>query len=125
MSFRVNDAWMERMMGRLLQTGVLMSSLFVLVGGVLFLREHGGGTADYHVFASEPAALRTFHGLAAGLLARRPEALIQLGVLVLIATPVARVLFALFSFAAERDRLYVTISLVILVVLVFGFLHPV
>jgi uncharacterized membrane protein len=50
-------------------------------------------------------------------------AIVQLGVLLLIATPIARVIFAAIGFAVERDRLYVAISLAVLAVLIFGLLH--
>jgi uncharacterized membrane protein len=120
---RVEDHRMESIMGRLLQVGVLLSSACVLVGGVLFLRTRAAGIADYRVFASEPVELRQVKSLVAALVAGRPEAIIQLGVLLLIATPIARVIFAGFSFAVERDRLYVVVSLVVLGVLMVGLLH--
>jgi uncharacterized membrane protein len=120
---RAEDHKMESVMGRLLQVGVLLSSACVLVGGVLFLRTRAAGIADYRVFSSEPAELRQVKSLVAALAAGRPEAIIQLGVLLLIATPIARVIFAGFSFAVERDRLYVVVSLVVLGVLMVGLLH--
>jgi uncharacterized membrane protein len=48
---------------------------------------------------------------------------IQLAVLLLIATPVARVVFALIGFGIERDKLYMAVSAVVLAVLLFGFLR--
>ncbi len=50
-----------------------------------------------------------------------PAAIIQLAVLLLIATPVARVVFALIAFGIERDKLYVAVSALVLAVLLFGF----
>jgi uncharacterized membrane protein len=50
-------------------------------------------------------------------------AIIQLGILLLIATPIARVAFALLAFAIERDRLYICISLTVLAVLAWGMLR--
>ena len=52
-----------------------------------------------------------------------PAAIIQLGILLLIATPIARVLFAIIGFAIERDRLYIVVSLTVLAVLMFGIFH--
>ena len=43
--------------------------------------------------------------------------IIQMGLLLLIATPVARVVFSVFAFAVQRDSLYVAVTLVVLVVL--------
>jgi uncharacterized membrane protein len=48
--------------------------------------------------------------------------IIQLGLLFLIATPVARVAFAAFAFAVERDWLYVAVSTFVLLVLLYSLL---
>jgi uncharacterized membrane protein len=50
------------------------------------------------------------------------RALIQLGLLLLIATPVARVLFAAFAFLLEKDWLYVAVSLIVFTVLMYSLL---
>ena len=117
------DHRMENMMGRLLQTGVLLASAVVLIGGFLYLHAHAGTTRDYSIFAGEPASLRHPAELLRLLMTGDPAAIVQLGVLLLIATPIARVVFAAIGFAVERDRLYVAISLVVLAVLIFGLLH--
>lgn len=115
------DEQMDAIMGRLLQVGVLLASSVVFVGGVLFLRLHRATAPDYTHFKSDAASLLAptamFHAIAAG----NAAAIIQLGILLLIATPIARVIFAVIAFAIERDRLYVVISLIILSVLLFGF----
>jgi uncharacterized membrane protein len=49
-----------------------------------------------------------------------PEAVIQLGLLILIATPVARVIFSLVGFVLERDRVYVAITLAVLAILAYS-----
>jgi uncharacterized membrane protein len=118
--FDFDDRRMETIMGRLLQAGVLLASTVVLVGGFLYLREKDGKPVNYRTFTGESASLRhptqLLHLLAAGDAA----AIIQLGILLLIATPVARVLFAVIGFTMEQDRLYVCISVVVLGVLLFG-----
>jgi Protein of unknown function (DUF1634) len=40
--------------------------------------------------------------------------------LLLLATPVARVVFSIAAFALERDRMYVGITLVVLAILAYG-----
>lgn len=104
-------------MGRLLQIGVFLASTVVLAGGILYLRTHPGGAVDYRAFAGEPAGLRSPVALFRLLLTGDPVALIEVGVLLLIATPIARVVFAVVGFALERDRLYVAVSLAVLAVL--------
>jgi uncharacterized membrane protein len=114
---------MEVMMGRLLQAGVLLASAVVLTGGVLYLHAQRGSIPNYRFFSSEPAKLRQLGVMGHSLAAGDPATIIQLGVLLLIATPVARVAFALVAFAIERDKLYVAVSLTILGVLLFSFFH--
>jgi uncharacterized membrane protein len=116
-----NDHTMETIMGRLLQVGVLLASFVMLVGGVLYLRAHYAAKPDYRVFKSEPQALRHVGGVLKGVAAGESEAVIELAVLLLIATPVARVVFALIAFGIERDKLYIAVSAVVLAVLLFGF----
>lgn len=123
-NLKFDDRRMETIMGRLLQVGVLLASAVVLTGGFLYLRAHHGNVVDYRTFTDEPADLRTPGGLFRLLLAGDPMAVIQVGVLLLVATPIARVVFAVVGFALERDRLYVAVSLIVLVVLMvslFGF----
>ncbi len=123
MAVRLTDHQLETMMGRLLQGGVLLASAVVLVGGVLYLTSNAGHHASYRVFSSEPADL-LHPGQLAHLIAQgNAAALIQAGILLLIATPVARVVFAVVGFALERDRLYVMVSLAVLAVLMFGIFH--
>jgi uncharacterized membrane protein len=116
-----DDRKMETVMGRLLQVGVLLASFVMLAGGLLYVRVHHAGIPDYRVFKSEPETLRHVGGVMTGLAAGDPAAVIQLAVLLLIATPVARVAFALIAFGIERDKLYVAVSALVLAVLLFGF----
>ena len=48
------------------------------------------------------------------------RAWIWAGLLILIATPVARVAFACAAFALQRDWTYVTISAIVLALLIYG-----
>jgi uncharacterized membrane protein len=119
-----DDRRMEVIMGRLLQVGVLLASFVMIAGGLLYMHAHSGETPNYRVFSSEPQRLRHFSGVFEGIKTGDPAALIQLAVLLLIATPVARVAFALIAFLIERDKLFVVISSIVLAVLLYGFLRP-
>lgn len=118
-----SDHQMEVMMGRLLQVGVLLASTVVLIGGILYLYAQQGSVRNYRSFSSEPAHLRQLADMGRGIATGDPSTIIQFGILLLIATPVARVAFALIAFAIERDKLYVGVSLIVLAVLVFSFFH--
>ena len=116
----VSDETVEQIVGRLLQVGVLIAAAVVLVGGVLVLMQHGHTAAAYAAFRGEPEALRSLGGIVHGALALRSEAIVQLGLLLLIATPIARVAFTLVAFALQRDVTYVCITALVLALLLFG-----
>jgi uncharacterized membrane protein len=117
------DFALEQRLGTLLRAGVLLSAGVTLLGGIMYLAVHGAAPASYHVFASEPAGLRTVRGVLAGVARGDSASIIQLGVLLLIATPVARVLMSVIGFARERDWMYVACSLIVLALLCWGLVH--
>lgn len=117
---KVNDATIERMVGVLLRAGVIISGSVVLAGGVYYLARHGGDPANYRDFQGQPAIDRIVSEIMAGAVSLRARSVIQLGILLLIATPIARVALCLVAFAFERDRVYVTITAIVLLVLLFS-----
>jgi len=117
------DFELEQRLGILLRAGVILSAAVTLIGGIMYLASHGGDPASYHVFAGEPAGLRTVGGVIAGVARGDSASIIQLGVLLLIATPVARVFISVIGFARERDWMYVGCSLMVLALLVYSLAH--
>jgi len=118
------DQNIEVIIGTLLRVGVLLAASVVVIGAAVYLVRHGPRFARYSTFRGEPAGLTTIAGVLRGVTQGSGSALIQLGLLVLIATPVARVAFSAVAFALERDYLYVAITLVVLAVLLYSFLGP-
>jgi uncharacterized membrane protein len=114
------DQRIDVILGRLLRTGVILSAMFVLAGGVLYLLHHAAPATDYHVFRGEPGELRRVPGILHEAAALHGRGLIQLGLLMLIATPIARVLFSVLAFAYERDWFYVLVTLVVLCLLTYS-----
>ncbi len=114
------DQRIENILGNLLRTGVLLSALVVLIGGVIYLLRHGRSPMDFGVFRGEPADLRGVRGIIRDTLALRGRGIIQLGLLLLIATPVARVAFSIFGFAKERDRMYVVFTVIVFSILLYS-----
>ncbi|HME01345.1 MAG TPA: DUF1634 domain-containing protein [Terriglobia bacterium] len=114
------DQRTEMVIGGLLRTGVILSAVLVVLGGAVYLVRHGMDPPSYHVFRGEPSDLRNVKGILRQVRAGRGRGIIQLGLLLLIATPVARVAFSVVAFALERDRLYVVITLIVLAVLAFS-----
>jgi uncharacterized membrane protein len=115
-----DDVRIEQFMGNLLRAGVILAALVVLFGGVLFLARHGGAPPEFHTFGELPPEYCSPAGIVKGALSGYGRALIQLGLLLLIATPVARVVFSALAFAWERDFTYVGLTLVVLAVLVYS-----
>ena len=117
---RWSDERVDALLGGLLRTGVLLAAAIVALGGALYLAKYGGGTPAYGDFHGEPADLRSVGGIVRAALELRGRGLIQLGLLVLIATPVARVGFSLYAFLRQRDWTYVVITGFVLVLLVLS-----
>ncbi len=115
----VDDKSVEVFLGRLLRWGVLLAALVVFVGGVWFLVESHDVPQNYKTFRGEPAELRSVTQIVQQATALSPLGLIQFGLLLLIATPVARVLFSVLGFALERDWLYVVVTLLVLALLIY------
>ena len=111
------DDTMEKLLGNLLRIGVLTAASVVLLGGAVYLARHGGEIRDLHIFRSEPADLRSLPGIFGDVARFRGRGIIQLGFVLLIATPVLRVIACCGIFAWQRDRLYVAVALIVLAVL--------
>ena len=112
----MTDDRMDQIIGKLLRVGVILAALNSVRGqGVLWYL----GTAG-----EVPVAYRPFrpdvHGLHALMTLPHPQALVLLGLLILISTPVARVIFSLVVFATEGDRLYVGFTLAVLAILLYS-----
>jgi uncharacterized membrane protein len=115
-----DDKKMENFIGNLLRAGVVLSALVVLVGAIIYLARHGNSPVSYRAFRGEPAELITVAGILRQTVSGRGRGMIQLGLLVLIATPVARVAFSIFAFAKERDYLYTAVASIVLLILLYS-----
>jgi uncharacterized membrane protein len=116
------DRRMEVILGNLLRAGVLLSAAVVLAGACVYLTRHAHERADYRIFRGEPSEFRTIPGVIQSVIHGRGRGLIQLGLLILIATPIARVAFSIAGFTIERDRMYVVFTVIVLLVLLFSLL---
>jgi uncharacterized membrane protein len=115
-----NDQRIEVIIGSLLRTGVIIAAAVVLFGGILYLKRHGHEVLNYTTFRGEPESLKSPSDIIHGVLEMNARAIIQFGLLLLIATPVARVAFSAVAFAIEGDRMYVIITLIVLAVLLYS-----
>ncbi len=117
-----NDQRIEVIIGHLLRSGVLLSATVVIFGGIVYLARHGHEVTNYSVFHGDTSPLRSLTGILHGTLQFSARAIIQFGLLLLIATPIARVIFSAIAFAVERDYLYVAFTLAVLGILAYSLL---
>lgn len=119
---RPSEHELEQALGNLLRMGVALAALIVLVGGTIYLIHHGTEPAAHAPFRGEPSDLCHVKGIVQEALALRGRGIIQLGFLVLVATPVLRVLLSVVAFAKLHDPFYVAITSGVLAILIFSLL---
>jgi uncharacterized membrane protein len=115
------DEQVDLFVGNLLRYGVMTAAVITLIGGVPYLWVHWYAFPSYRRFHGVPAEFNTIRGILAGTFALDSRAIIQLGLLLLIATPIARVALSLFTFAKQRDLTYVLITAIVLGILLWSF----
>jgi uncharacterized membrane protein len=117
------DKHMDLAIGKLLRFGVIFSAILVFLGGVLYLRNPTRSAPKYGHFLAESTSLQHVTGVLRGAVHLDANSVIQLGLLFLIATPVARVAFCVAGFARQRDRLYIVISSSVLLILIYSLIQ--
>ncbi|MEO7214848.1 DUF1634 domain-containing protein [Mucilaginibacter sp.] len=114
-SFKEKD--MQSIIGWILRAGVFISMTVVFLGGILYIYRHGNEVPDYHTFKGVPDFVHNASGIINGIFTFRGRAIIQAGIILLIATPVVRIIFSAIGFVLEKDYLYVGITLVVLLII--------
>jgi uncharacterized membrane protein len=113
----MKDRDIQLFIGSLLRWGVLLSLSVVIFGGVIYLYRHGQSVIDYSTFKGQPGLTSNFKAIIEGVITFRGRAIIQLGILLLIATPIARIFYSAIGFIAEKDYLYLSIALIVLAII--------
>jgi uncharacterized membrane protein len=114
---KISDYDIESVMGSLLITGVIISGSLILFGGIYYLIQMGFSVPHFKTFKGEPSNLRSVKQIFKGVTHFDSLSIIQLGLLLLIATPISRVVFSVIGFLFEKDYLYVIISLIVLAII--------
>lgn len=115
-----HDADIQNLIGNILRTGVILSAAIVLIGGILYLLKYGSTVLDHRMFRGEPSDLRHIKEIISNAVSLHSRGIIQLGLLILIATPILRVGLSSVAFFKERDFMYMVVSLIVLSFLLFG-----
>ena len=114
---KFKDTDMQVVIGWVLRLGVFASIAIVFFGGIIYLYRHGQTMEDYKAFNGLPVFLRSGDGVINGILTFRGRAIIQAGIILLIATPIVRVICSAVGFVVEKDWLYTVIALIVLAII--------
>ncbi|WP_316813007.1 DUF1634 domain-containing protein [Pedobacter heparinus] len=114
------DKDIQIILGSLLRVGVIASVSVVLIGGFVYLFFNHNHAVDYREFNPGKSGYASIAAILAGVKLMDGAAIVQFGTVLLIFTPIARVVFSVFSFLIERDYLYVLIGLFVLCVILFS-----
>ncbi len=120
---KFKDRDMELLLAQVLRAGTIISVSIVFTGGLFYLYRHGQATAGYNTFVGIPFFVQHFQGLFSGILSFKGQAIIQTGIILLIATPILRVIFSAVGFVLEKDYMYVGISLLVLLIIFMSMLN--
>lgn len=118
----VYEKTFDERVGKLLRAGVTISAAVVFAGGIWYLTGHGHEGTAYQVFKAEPERYRSLLEVLKGP-GSGSRSLIQLGLLLLVLTPIARVGLCLVTFAVGRDRIYVAVTAIVLSILLFTLIY--
>jgi uncharacterized membrane protein len=114
---KFKDTNMQMLLALVLRAGVIVSISIVFFGGIIYLYRHGYSTANYKTFIGTPDFIKHTDGIFQSTFDLKGQAIIQLGIILLIATPILRVIFSAIGFVLEKDYLYVFISLLVLFII--------
>ena len=115
------DLKMEIAISRMLRAGVSVAAFVVLIGWTFYLWQAHGVVSDYRHFHGVPSPADRLTPVFEGIRHLDSRSIIRLGILLLIATPIMRVAFCVYSFAAQKDKMYVAVSVIVLTVLLYSF----
>jgi uncharacterized membrane protein len=115
-----NEKQLEYLLSNLLMYGVLIASSIVLFGGILYLIHHGSEPAEYQIFIGTPSEFHSPIGVVNAVFAGSRRGIIQLGLLILIAIPILRVIISFCTFLLQRNFIYVVITSLVLASLTYS-----
>jgi len=110
----------ELVIGKILRIGVVTSAIVILIGMGLYFMNGAGYPPVVKNGQTIIEFPKRFSAIFAGIAAGKSYAVIMLGVFLLILTPVLRVVVSIYAFYKEKDKLYVIITTIVLVILMFA-----
>ncbi|MFZ0453938.1 MAG: DUF1634 domain-containing protein [Ignavibacteriaceae bacterium] len=117
------DIKIEHILGNILRIGVIISALVVLFGAVLYLFNYGKEKPDYYSFVFNPFNVGNPISLLRDVFDLKSLEIMKLGILLLVGTPILRVIISVIAFIYEKDLMYVFFTLIVLFVLIYSFFY--
>ncbi|HRN48879.1 MAG TPA: DUF1634 domain-containing protein [Niabella sp.] len=115
---RLNDSGLSLIISKILRWGVTTAIIMTLFGGVIFLIHHANEKVSFTHFVENDESIKNIlKDTWQGLFVFRARSYIMMGILLLFATPLVRVIFSLIGFIIEKDKMYVLITLIVLVII--------
>ncbi len=114
----IQDKDLQSVIGYILRWGVWIAMGVSLLGGIIYLYHHGQEQIHYGTFVEQDHSIMdmlrsTFNSITGW----HGRGIIMLGIMLLFATPLVRLLFSLIGFILEKDRLYIIITLIVLAII--------
>jgi uncharacterized membrane protein len=115
------DVDLNRSVGNLLRLGVILSVITSLIGFVKLFTEGFKMPRKYKLLDMGTSSEKVWGYFWETLCKGEGMAIIQLGILMLIFTPLMRIIFALIGYLKEKDYIYVVISSIVLAIMAISF----
>lgn len=112
----------EWVIGWILLVGISVSALIILSGGILFLIHHGHD--NIQILLQNTSTYKTLPEIVNALMTMKATSVMELGILMLVATQVLRVGLLAIFYIAIRDMMFTSFSLFILAMLLYSFVFP-
>lgn len=116
----IKDTAIELVISKVLRYGVYLSMFFAVVGGMVYIAHHGGepvGNQYAKYIEKDDGFFDYVRQTVVGVFQGHGSDVIILGVVLLLATPTVRILFSLFGYVLEKDKLYIAVTLIVLAII--------
>ncbi|SFM89545.1 Uncharacterized membrane protein [Chitinophaga sp. YR627] len=114
---KFDDIDLATVIAKALRTGVISAFACMLTGGIAYLIKHGNDQSRFTTFTLTRIKISD---IFSGLSFLDSRSIVYAGLILLIATPVMRILLSVFSFVLEKDYFYTAVTLLVLLIIFFS-----
>lgn len=114
---RDTEGSLQHVVSFVLRAGVIVSASVGLISGIFNLAQRAGDRVAFPHFTGTAEADRQIPSILTNALHLRPRAMMMVAILLLLLTPIVRVIVSLLGFIKEKDRVYVVVTTVVLITL--------